>query len=71
MQDFAREVGFYLKDLGVDIVIFGNLQLLDKNAEDPTSYIGNSPYLVAEVMYRMIRGFETSGVVPVVIVRCV
>ncbi len=68
VQDFAREVGFYLKDLGVDIVIFGNLQLLDKNVEDPTGYIGNSPYLVAEVMYRMIRGFETSGVVPVVIV---
>lgn len=68
VQDFAREVGFYIKNLGVDIVVFGNLKLLDKNVEDPTSYIGNSPYLVAEVMYRMIRGFETSGVVPVVIV---
>ncbi|HOB16533.1 MAG TPA: hypothetical protein PK894_06225 [Defluviitoga sp.] len=69
IQDFAREIGYYLKSLGVDIVIFGNLKLLDKNVkDDPTHYIGNSPYLVAEVMYRMIRGFETSGVVPVVIV---
>jgi len=68
IQDFARELGYYLKNLGIDFIVFGNLMTLENDIEDPLKYIGNSPYLISEITYRMIRGLETSGVTPVLII---
>ncbi|PNR95805.1 hypothetical protein [Petrotoga sp. 9PWA.NaAc.5.4] len=68
IQQFCRELGYYLKKLGIDFVVFGNLQTSNKQSENPQEFISDSPYLISEVIYRMIRGFETSGVLPVIIV---
>ncbi|WP_147429939.1 MULTISPECIES: hypothetical protein [unclassified Petrotoga] len=68
IQNFSRELGYHLKNLGIDFVVFGNLMVLEEDTDEPLKYIGNSPYLISEILYRMIRGLETSGVTPVIII---
>ncbi|WP_190615060.1 hypothetical protein [Tepiditoga spiralis] len=65
IENLFLDIGTELKNKNFDFVIFGNLKTLNKETTDYLNYIGKSPYLISEVLYRMIRGFETAGIVPV------
>lgn len=64
--DFSKELGAQLKEKGYDFVVFGRLKTVKKGDEDFLNYISSSPYIASQVMYVMLRGFETSGVFPVI-----
>ena len=65
IENLFFDIGVELKNKNFDFVIFGNLKTLNKETTDYLNYIGKSPYLISEVLYRMIRGFETAGIVPI------
>lgn len=66
IQKFFFELGTFYKNLGIDFVIFGNLSTINKNSGDYLDYLGKSPYIISEIHYRMIRGFESAGIIPVI-----
>ncbi|MGM0640768.1 MAG: hypothetical protein ACQESN_05030 [Thermotogota bacterium] len=66
IEDLFRDIGVLLKNKNIDFVIFGNLEPLNESKENKLEYIARSPYIISEILYRMIRGFETSGVYPVI-----
>ncbi len=65
IEDLFRDIGVLLNKKNVDFVIFGNLEPLDETKDNKLKYIAKSPYIISEILYRMIRGFETAGVYPV------
>jgi hypothetical protein len=65
IESFFKDIGVLLKQKRVDFVIFGNLEPLNESKEDKLKYIAKSPYIISEITYRMIRGFETAGVYPI------
>ncbi|AEX84498.1 hypothetical protein XO10_00190 [Marinitoga sp. 1135] len=67
--EFSKSIGSFLKRKGYDFVVFGNLATLKKGTENFLEYIASSPYIVSQVLYTMIRGFETSGIFPVIYLR--
>ncbi len=69
IQDLFSDIGALLKNKGFDFVIFGILDIIDESKDNKLDYIGRSPYLVSEIHYRMIRGFETAGLVPFIQVK--
>ncbi|WP_109604113.1 MULTISPECIES: hypothetical protein [Oceanotoga] len=66
IEKLSIDIGIKIKSYGFDFIIFGNLEILKKDTENPLNYIGKSPYINSEIMYRMIRGFETSGLYPII-----
>ncbi|KAF2955367.1 hypothetical protein [Marinitoga sp. 38H-ov] len=64
--EFSRELGSQLKEKGYDFIVFGNLKTLKKGNEDFLSYISSSPFIASQVIFIMLRGFETSGIFPIV-----
>ena len=65
IESFFEDLGALLKQKNIDFVIFGNLETLNESKENKLDYIAKSPYIISEMIYRMIRGFETSGVYPI------
>ncbi|WP_459996642.1 hypothetical protein [Marinitoga arctica] len=63
---FSEALGNFIIDKGYDFIIFGNLKTLKKNSDNFLNYIASSPYIVSQVIYTMIRGFETSGLYPII-----
>ncbi|WP_165973956.1 hypothetical protein [Marinitoga lauensis] len=63
---FSEELGSYLLDKGYDFIIFGNLKTLKKDSKNFLDYIASSPYIVSQILYTMIRGFEASGIFPII-----
>ncbi|WGS64591.1 hypothetical protein [Marinitoga aeolica] len=63
---FSKELGSYLLSKGYDFIIFGNLKTLKEDSENFLDYIASSPYIVSQILYTMIRGFESSGIFPIV-----
>lgn len=63
---FSKNLGSYLIEKGYDFIVFGNLKTLKKNSTNFFKYIASSPYIVSQVLYTMIRGFETSGIYPII-----
>jgi hypothetical protein len=66
IESFFTDIGVLLKQKNIDFVIFGNLEPLNEPKENNLQYVAQSPYIISEITYRMIRGFETAGVYPVV-----
>lgn len=69
IQELFVEIGSYIKKLGFDFVVLGNLRTLSNETEDVLNYVARSPYLVSEVHFRMIRGLEISGIIPIIEVK--
>ncbi|OQY10993.1 MAG: hypothetical protein B6I29_00090 [Marinitoga sp. 4572_148] len=63
---FSKNLGSYLIEKGYNFIVFGNLKTLKKNSTNFFKYIASSPYIVSQVLYTMIRGFETSGIYPII-----
>lgn len=66
IYEFSKELGSYLLEKGYDFIIFGNLKALEKGSENFLDYIASSPFIVSQVLYTMIRGFETAGIFPII-----
>jgi hypothetical protein len=66
IESFFKDIGVLLKQKNIDFVIFGNLETLNESKKNKLDYIAKSPYIISEITYRMIRGFETAGVYPVI-----
>jgi hypothetical protein len=64
--DFSSDLGSFLKNKGYDFIVFGNMETLKKSSDNFLKYIASSPYIVSQVIYTMIRGFESSGIFPVI-----
>ncbi|WP_175419542.1 MULTISPECIES: hypothetical protein [unclassified Marinitoga] len=66
IYEFSIELGSYLLEKGYDFIIFGNLKTLKKDSKNFLNYIASSPYITSQVLYIMLRGFETAGIFPIV-----
>lgn len=65
IEEISQDIGVLLKRKNVDFIIFGNLEPVSENKDNKLNYIAKSPYIISEIIYKMMRGFETSGIYPV------
>ncbi len=63
--DVAYFIGSNLKRRGVDAFVFGTLNTLSRNDEDPLGEISSSPFITVRVIEYMAYGLSASGVLPV------
>ena len=65
-RDVAEVVGKEMKELGVDAIVFGTLDTLSRDDEDPLKRFSTSPYMTVKLIQLMAEGFSNAGILPVI-----
>lgn len=65
IEALGRQIGRYLKSLGVDFWVFGSFKVIADEKTVPFDRISKSPYLTAHTIASLSRGLQIAGVVPV------
>ncbi len=65
-RDVAEVVGKEMKDLGIDAIVFGTLDTLSRDDEDPLKRFSTSPYITANLLVLMAEGFSSAGIFPLI-----
>jgi len=65
-KDVAEAVGIEMKKMGIDAIIFGTLDTLSKDDEDPLKRFSTSPYITARIIQLMAEGFSNAGIMPII-----